>query len=129
MTSPKTLTALDVANLYFQWLPKFFRPFIMVNVEENDVYFKAPGLTLLHLQKSDKRGDINRVIYYVVGGFLASKKSFNGRLEFRWMPAQKCYLIGLLDFRPALPWMIYKFTQAIVHLFVMNKFSKYLKVF
>lgn len=120
-------TALEVSRLYFNWLPRFFKPFILVQNIDHDVFFKAFGLNLLQLRKSDKRGDENRVIYYIVGGVLASSDTFNGRLEFRWMPAQKCYLIALLDFRPALPWMIYKFTQAVIHLFVMNRFAGYLK--
>lgn len=127
MFASKKMSALEVSNLYFSWLPKFFKPFILVERKDHDVFFKGLGIKLLHLRKSDKRGDDNRVVYYVVSGFLASRKSFNGRLEFRWMPAQNCFLIALLDFRPALPWIFYKFTQAIIHLFVMNKFHQYLK--
>ncbi len=120
-------TALELSQVYFYWLPRFFRPFILVENHGPRVFFKAMGIKLLELCKSEERGDENRVVYYVVGGLLASKYTFNGRLEFRWMPAQKCFLIALLDFRPALPWLVYKFSQAVIHLYVMNKFRDYLK--
>ena len=127
MYSQSDMSALELSNLYFNWLPRFFKPFVLVKKKEENVYFQFLKITLLELSKSLERGDDNRVVYYVVGGALASRKSFNGRLEFRWMPAQSCYLIALLDFRPSLPWMIYKFSQAYIHTFVMKRFAKYLK--
>lgn len=50
-----------------------------------------------------------------------------GRLEFRNALAGQFTLVAIHDYAPALPWFIYKFTQAPLHLLVMKWFSAYLK--
>ena len=63
---------------------------------------------------------------YVVGGVLSGKQD-RGRLEFRVVLDRKYVMAALHEFRPALPWFIYRYTQAIVHVIVMRAFSEHLK--
>jgi uncharacterized protein YbjT (DUF2867 family) len=116
----------DVARDYFSWLPKFFTPFIQVRLKEegNEVEFWFFGMMkMLVLTKNSQRSTPDRVIYYITGGILARLENGNGRLEFRWIESSKCVITALLDYRPSLPWFIYKYTQALVHLFVMKRFA------
>lgn len=128
MHSGKKMTAHEVSEEYFQWLPVFLNPFIQVAREGEHVYFRFfKKITLLILTRSEERSDESREIYYITGGVLSRKKHFNERIEFRWIESSSCFLIALLNFNPSLPWFIYKFTQAIVHLLVMNRFESHLK--
>jgi uncharacterized protein YbjT (DUF2867 family) len=121
------MSAEDAANHYFNWLPNFLKPFFKVEVNKNVVFFIClKYFKLINLKKSPERSTPDRVVYYITGGLLANSKTYNGRFEFRSVPSSSCILACLLDFRPALPWFIYKYTQALIHLFVMNRFKKYL---
>ena len=124
----------DIAQEYFHWLPRFFSPFIQVRIKcqnsAEQIEFWLLGIVkLLVLQKNSQRSSTARVLYYITGGALARTDSGQGRLEFREIESEKCIIIALLDYRPSLPWFIYKYTQALVHLLVMNRFAaKILKV-
>jgi hypothetical protein len=92
------------------------------------LFSRRRGLRLIKLKKSIERSKTSdRCVYYITGGILAHKFTLNGRLEFRYVPATKSFIFALINFRPSLPWFIYKYTQAIFHLFVMSQFIKYLK--
>ncbi len=122
------LSAIRVANLYFNWLPSFFTPFIQVHNEDNQCFFHILGIKnpILHLEFSQSRSSEDRLLYYVKGGLLAKSKG-RGRLEFRSVMNNQYIIIALHDFIPRLPWFIYKYTQAIVHLITMSFFKRYLK--
>jgi hypothetical protein len=49
-----------------------------------------------------------------------------GRLEFREVLGGRALIVAIFDFEPSLPWFFYKFSQALVHLFVMWSFGRYL---
>lgn len=125
---PKGKTAEWVAEEYFLWLPRFFSFIIRTQVVGVTCrfYFIHPRFTLLLLEKSIERSQSDRQLLYIKGGLLASKQD-RGRLEFREVLDKKYVLAAIHDFRPALPWMIYKWTQAIVHLAVMYAFGNHLK--
>ena len=121
------LTAEQAAKVYFDWLPIYLRPLIQVKVDEENVYFRVlKYFTLIHLRKSIDRSSKERVVYYILGGLLARQSTMNGRLEFRQISNPESIIIALLDFRPSLPWFVYKYTQALFHLFVMKSFMRYL---
>lgn len=117
-----------VASEYFRWLPIFFSTLIKVSVEDDlcTFYLVQPSLKILVLKKSKERSSPDRQLLYVVGGLLAGKME-RGRLEFREIEGLPYVLAALHEFRPALPWYIYRFTQAIVHLIVMRAFGEHLK--
>lgn len=117
-----------VKNLYLEWLPQFLRPLIHVRQEANLVLFSIlfDRWTLLELKLSPDRSDVDRQLLYVVKGFLAAEGN-RGRLEFRVVLNRRFVLAALHDFSPSIPWYIYKYTQAKVHLRVMNAFARHLE--
>ena len=117
----------EVAQLYFKWLDNFLRPFI--RVENNGaiytvklIYLKWP---LLVFESSESRSFADRKLYYIRSGLLVGKNT-RARLEFRNIYQGLYKIIAIHDYRPTLPWYTYKYTQALVHLFVMRSFGKFL---
>ncbi|MCH2534867.1 MAG: NAD(P)H-binding protein [Bdellovibrionales bacterium] len=120
-------SAMDVAHLYFEWLPRFFRPWINVqaNPQGASFYIWGSKKPLLVLSFSKLRSTEDRPLYYITGGVLA-KKTQRGRLEFRSVMGGKFIIAAIHEFKPKLPWYIYRYTQALIHLWVMTSFNKYL---
>ncbi len=116
--------ANQVAKLYMEWLPKLLNPFIKVTQKENSIYFKLAfiRIPLLILHFSEKRSSPDRQLFYIKGGLLAYGKG-RGRLEFRDVLGSRYTLAGIHEFHPRLPWYIYKYTQALIHLWVMKRFN------
>ena len=125
---PPGRNAQWVANEYFNWLPTFFSTLIKVILEDSrcTFYLLHPGFKILILEKSGERSAPDRQLLYVVGGMLAGTQG-RGRLEFREVLERKYVMAALHEFRPALPWYIYRWTQALVHLIVMRAFGEHLK--
>lgn len=86
--------------------------------------FKRP---LLELTFAADRSASDRQLFYVTGGALARTKT-KGRLEFRVTPDGEHLLTAIHDFAPTLPWTFYRFSQALVHRFVMWRFGKHLQL-
>ena len=126
---PRGLRAIDIAYEYMNWLPLYLRFFIRVSVRDDLVRFILwPfGLTLLVLKHSPERSSTDRQLFYVVDGFLNAKTK-RGRLEFREVLDGKYIISAIHEFKPRLPWMIYIFTQAPIHLKVMNAFGRWLEI-
>ena len=125
---PTEMSAKDLAKEYMAWLPKFLSPIVLIEIkDEKWVYFSLfhRRLRLLTLILSDERSTDDRQLFYIKGGLLASKND-KGRLEFRSVLNNKYALGAIHEFEPALPWYIYRYTQAIVHLFVMEAFNRHL---
>ncbi len=125
---PSAKTAAWIAEEYFRWLPRFFSFLIRIEIRDTfcNFYLLVPQLRLLILEKSLERSQSDRQLLYIRGGLLASKQ-LRGRLEFREVLGGRFILAAIHDFRPALPWIIYKWTQAVVHLVVMHAFGRHLK--
>jgi uncharacterized protein YbjT (DUF2867 family) len=125
---PPGHTAEWVANEYFNWLPTFFSTLVKVTILENrcTFYLFHPSIQILILEKSVERSSPDRQLLYVVGGLLSGTMD-RGRLEFREVLDRRYVMAALHEFRPALPWYIYRWTQAIVHLIVMKAFGEHLK--
>lgn len=117
-----------VAEEYFRWLPRFFSTLVRVTVEGDRCTFFLihPWIQILILQKSQERSSPDRQLLYIVGGFLSAPQD-RGRLEFREVLDRKYVMSALHEFRPALPWYIYRWSQAIVHIIVMKAFGEHLK--
>lgn len=117
-----------VALEYFKWLPFFFSTLVSVIVTEKRAtfYLLDPSIAILVLEKSDERSSPDRQLLYVVGGLLSGKMD-RGRLEFREVLDRKYVMAALHEFRPALPWYVYVWSQALVHLIVMRAFGEHLK--
>lgn len=128
LTFPAGKTAEWVAREYFLWLPRFFSFLIKIELEGNrcKFYFLTPKISLLVLEKSEERSSSDRQLLYIKGGLLAGEQD-RGRLEFREVLNGKYIMAGIHDFKPGLPWPIYRWTQYIVHFIVMWAFEKHLQ--
>ncbi len=128
MVLPAGRDAQWVALTYFEWLPTFFSTLVKVSIVDNECtfYLFHPNIKILILKKSVERSSSDRQLLYVVGGILA-RDTERGRLEFREVLDRRYVMAALHEFRPALPWYIYRFSQAIVHIIVMKAFAEHLK--
>ncbi len=123
---PGALTAKDAAHEYMVWLPRFLFPFVIVVVDGPWITFSVivPQLKILILKRrQESTSDLQS--FRIKGGLLALKHD-KGRLEFREVLDGKYLLMSIHDFYPSLPWYIYRYSQAVMHLFVMNSFKNYL---
>ncbi len=127
-----------VAEAYASWLTGYLRPLVDAKVNSEgsiSLSIRPLGirrwtLTLLELKFSHERSFPNRSLFYITGGLLAKRQNGPvnaGRFEFRLVAGRNQVIAAVLDFRPSLPWPIYKITQAPVHAFIMARFARYLK--
>lgn len=129
LVEKKILTAEEAANLYTKWLPEYMKSIIRVEqTDKRHVTFKIFGLKspLLILEYIPTPQINDRVKFHVVGGFL-SKTTETGWLEFRSIANGRFLLASINEFVPALPWYVYKFSQAPLHKLTMNNFGKFLQ--
>ena len=117
-----------VREEYERWLPQSLAPLIAVSKSGDDVYFKVRYLkaVMLDLKLSQERSTINRQLLYIKGGLLAAAHN-KGRLEFREVLNHKVVIAAIHEFRPSLPWWMYRRTQAVIHAWVMFSFGQHLK--
>jgi hypothetical protein len=119
-----------ISNAYMDWLPQFFRAIIRVGrvdgtpprVTFSLAFLKRP---LLVLEFIDQGADRARDKFHIVGGIL-SKTTTTGWLEFRQVAQRRYTLAAIHGFVPALPWILYIFSQAPVHALVMHAFGRHL---
>lgn len=127
---PPGWSAEDVARAFTHWLPDGFRPFLSIGTDAaGEVRFGIRGLRwpLLVLHHVDGRSTPERQVFRVTGGLLARTGGpRQGRLEFRAVLGGAFVLAAIHDFTPTLPWYVYKATQALVHLWVMRAFGRFL---
>jgi hypothetical protein len=129
MTNLGRHNALWVAERYALWLPFFFRYIIRGKLRGTEVlgfhllWGKEPMLELTHVPD---RSDSQRQLFYITGGWLVKRYDY-GWLEFREVLDSKYIISAIHEFAPRLPWFIYVNTQARLHLWVMNRFQKYLE--
>lgn len=125
---PETWDATHVARAYMAWLPKLTPWFITVELLKDRAYvsMRWPHVNILILQYSAERSSPDRQLFYIKGGLL-SRSSPKGRMEFREVLGGKYVIAAIHNFKPSIPWYIYRCTQALVHLWTMIKFGQYLK--
>lgn len=119
--------ANEVSNEYFKWLPLIFCNLIGIKKEQSSInlFFLTPKICLLRLIFAPSRSDNDRQLYYIKGGIL-SHSIGRGRLEFRSIYDRKYTIAAIHEFRPRLPWYIYRYTQALAHQFIMKLFNTHL---
>jgi uncharacterized protein YbjT (DUF2867 family) len=126
LSNPHNKPAGLIADLYPKWLDRYFKFILTAKKEGNIVRFHLFNLVLLELTYMPNRSDENRKLFFITGGVLC-KRSDMGWLEFRSVMDNQHIISAIHRFVPALPWLIYKYTQAVGHLFIMNQFNRYLK--
>jgi nucleoside-diphosphate-sugar epimerase len=125
LPNPHGQTATWVARRYQSWLPRYFRYLINAKQEGEDTTFQVAGFPLLRLHFVKDRSDDDRQLFYVTDGLLVKRKDY-GWLEFRRVLDGKHIIAAIHEFVPTLPWLVYVSSQAIAHLFVMNRFGKHM---
>lgn len=125
---PKDWNAEQVSKEFIRWVPRMSLFLLKVLVDGSKINFCLIGtkIKFLTLEYSEKRSWANRRLFYVRDGLLV-KKGNKGRLEFRVVTGGKAVIAAIHNFTPALPWYIYLWSQAQVHVLVMNLFGKHLK--
>lgn len=135
MPLPRGRDAEWVAFEYMRWLPRFVWPLLRADVSDDGVVrfsvFGKRYWSLLELSHAPDRSVPDRQLFYITGGLLArgpgeAVEGSPGRFEFREVLGGRAIVAAIHDFRPALPWYIYQWTQALVHLWVMNGFRGHL---
>jgi uncharacterized protein YbjT (DUF2867 family) len=132
---PRGRDAAWTADRYAHWLIRFLWPFILTErTQDGSLVFKfrfftsSIELTLLYLKYVAGRSTAQRQLFFITGGALTDHSATKaGRFEFREVLGGKYVMAAIFDWPPALPWWVYKNTQAIVHLFVMRAFRAHLR--
>lgn len=125
---PKGRDAAWVAVQYIEYLPKIFPLLVSVRRAANTIYLKMRGLpiNLLVLDYSPERSSSDRQLFYVRGGILSGGASGKARLELRETLGGTYCLAAVHDFRPRLPWVFYRLTQAVIHAWFMARLGTYI---
>lgn len=120
------LSAEAVAETYFRWLPQLTKNLISVERESKLIKLKLLSrVSLIEFQEIPALSGSDRMTFAICGGLLVREHS-SARLEFRLALEGKFVLIAIHDYAPALPWFVYRYTQALIHLGVMSAFRSYL---
>jgi nucleoside-diphosphate-sugar epimerase len=126
MQLPPGWNASMVARAYAIWLTDDVWWIRAETNTEGVLSFRlGKRLTLLELSPTpfSKEGQ-RRKAYYISGGLLSKEVDPPGRFEFRIFPENGCLVAAIHGFAPRLPWYIYIYSQALVHLFVMKAFAR-----
>ena len=126
---PAERSAPDVAAEYVAWLPRLLRFLLRAEHDGDTARLHLPFVRgpVLVLQYRRDRSEPTRAVLVVVGGWLVARGTAGrGRLEFRVTPDRHHVLAAVHDFQPRLPWLVYRWTQALVHLWVMHRFGRHL---
>lgn len=125
LSLPKGKNAEWIKEQYLNWLPRFLSPIINAKSEGPTASLSFGSKQLLSLKLNQERSNCDRQLLYFNDGLLVSNEN-RGRIEFRVVLNRRFVLAAIHDYRPSLPWFIYKLTQAWFHLLVMRAFAKYL---
>ena len=126
---PAGRDAAWVAAEYLKLLPKLMPLLIRVEYDGPIVHLKLKltGHDLLTLEYSPERSSADRQLFYVKGGILASRDNIRARFELRETLGGTACLAAVHDFRPALPWLLYRLSQAEVHRLFMYNLAVHLR--
>lgn len=127
LANPANKSVEWVANAYPRWLPTFLKFVLTAKEEHGEISFRLFGFKLLVIKYMEERSDDQRRLFFIVGGAL-SKRGDHGWLEFRSVLGNRYIIAAIHEFVPSLPWMIYRYTQAVMHLIVMNRFNRFLEM-
>lgn len=126
LPNPAGKSAYWVANTYPEWLSKKFTFFLKAKKQGSRVRFFLFGFVLLELSFVEERSDNNRQLFFITGGLLARRLDY-GWLEFRSVLDNRFVIAAIHEFVPRLPWYLYRLSQAVIHLLIMNWFGSFLE--
>lgn len=128
---PDRRNAEWLADHYFEWLGTLMGLFIQTERMADGswtVRQRPGGLTLLTLTFKPTHSTPKRRMYFITGGALAGALGGRtARLEFRDLLDGRYSMVAIHDFDPSLPWVFYRFTQAVIHGLVMKGFQGHME--
>lgn len=117
-------TAAQTARAYFEWLPSDV-PGVKTVLGAEAYEVKAGGVSVLRLRRVAGRSHEDVEVLEVRDGSLVAEGSV-GEFEFRLLAEPKALMTTLRGFVPALPWLVYRASQAPLHARVMRRFGAWL---
>lgn len=114
-----------VAAFYEIFLSTFLKPLLRVQMHEGVLTFSLffPSWVLLQLKRNQIDSHPDLQLFEIQKGWLVGDHN-RGQLEFRVVFDRKYVIAAIHNYRPALPWFIYCYTQALVHLWIMRAFAR-----
>ncbi|MBK1649979.1 NAD(P)H-binding protein [Rhabdochromatium marinum] len=144
--TPPGLDAAWVAGNYFRWLGRCCFGLVKTQVDAAGHWTVNPRwlpITLLRLEYQPTHSDSHRRVYHISGGWLArtpepepkprseleampasEPRPAVARFEFQTLLDGRYTMAAIHDYAPALPWWLYRFTQAPLHLWVMRRYQE-----
>lgn len=122
---PRGFSGEDLAREYFRWLPSAS---LGTRVDEAGGVFTihAFGARSLVLRPLAGRSEGASCVLQVADGALVHRAKGPGRLEFRVLLDGATAMTALTGYEPRLPWLLYRFSQALMHERVMRRFGQHL---
>ncbi|MBL8920318.1 MAG: hypothetical protein JNJ54_15735 [Myxococcaceae bacterium] len=117
-------TAAQTARAYFEWLATDV-PGVSTVVGHEAYEVKAGGVSVLRLRRVPGRSADDVEVLEVRDGSLVAEGSV-GEFEFRLLSEPKVLMTTLRGFVPALPWLVYRASQAPMHARQMRRFGAWL---
>ncbi len=128
---PEGRNAEWLGDHYFAWLGNLMRPFLRTERAPDGswtVRQRPGGLSMLELTFKPGHSSPERRMYFITGGLLARfLGGRTARLEFRDLLHGQYSMVAIHDFDPSLPWLFYRFTQAVIHGLVMAGFQGHME--
>ncbi len=129
---PDNTDAAWAARYYLDWLGSLLKLPLRIDHDGGDrhrICLRAGSLPILELTCLPHQSNPQHTILRISGGVLAKQQdAYEGRLEFLQLPGTRECIIAIHDYLPSLPWVLYKHTQALVHLWVMAAFRRHLQL-
>lgn len=116
--TPPGWTVENIAWYYFGWLDEIVYSLVNTEIKNNTVciYVLDKPKPVLIFKYNEEISDEDIVIFEITGGSLKKgSTSKTQRFEFRKLPSGDEFIMALHDFEPALPWPVFKMTQAPIH--------------
>ncbi|MEY6432635.1 NAD(P)H-binding protein [Thioalkalicoccus limnaeus] len=128
---PPGQDAAWVAGNYFRWLERGgVWPLICSHCDQDGSWtlcLRWPRLRLLTLRHAAAQSSRQRQVYRVGGGLLCRTDApGQARFEFQTLLGDRYTMAAIHDYAPALPWYLYRWTQAPFHRWVMRRYQRHL---
>ncbi|MBK1702442.1 NAD-dependent epimerase/dehydratase family protein [Thiococcus pfennigii] len=127
---PPGQDAAWVAGNYFRWLERALWPFVVTTRAADGswtIWLRAPRWRLLSLRRMAAESTAQRQVYRIAGGLLSRSDAPGcARFEFQTLLGERYTMAAIHDYAPALPWPVYRWTQAPVHRWIMARYQRHL---
>ncbi len=121
---PPGWAALDIARAYFKWLPSDV-PLVKTTEHAGVFSIHFAGVRALVLRLIPGRSTSDCAWLAVADGSM-NGGSAESRFEFRVLLDGVTAMAAMVGYQPALPWVVYRFTQSVLHERVMRRFGLWL---